>query len=400
MEILSVGQVNKYIKTLMDSDMLLSDITVIGEISNFKRHSSGHYYFSIKDENAAMSAVMFKWQNRSLKFLPENGMRVLVHGKITVYEPSGQYQIIADSIEPDGIGALYASYEKLRLKLANAGYFDQSRKKPLPQFPNRVGVITSPTGAAVRDILNILGRRYPLAEIILHPSAVQGESAPAELTEAIDSMNRESICDVIILGRGGGSIEDLWAFNSIDVVMAVASSHIPIISAVGHETDFTLCDFAADMRAPTPSAAAELAVPDSAAIMNYLTSFNSKSRAAAEQKLKNSEARLNAVKSMSVMKNPLNSLLIREEALGGLCSSVNAAESRLLDSCEARLRESVSRLSALNPMSVLARGYSIAYGESNRPLTSVKAVSAGDNIKIRFFDGIAECSVTSIESNK
>ena len=239
MEVFSVSQINKYIKGLMDGDGILRDVTVSGEISNFKRHSSGHYYFSVKDQGSALSAAMFKWQNRTLTFLPENGMRVLVHGRISVYEPSGQYQIIADSIQPDGVGALYEQYERIKAALERKGYLDPSRKKPIPQFPRKIAVITSPTGAAVRDILNILGRRYPLAEIDLYPSEVQGENAPAMLAAALYAANRNADCDVVIIGRGGGSMEDLWAFNSVEVIKAIIDSQIPVISAVGHETDFS-----------------------------------------------------------------------------------------------------------------------------------------------------------------
>ncbi|MDD6395734.1 MAG: exodeoxyribonuclease VII large subunit [Firmicutes bacterium] len=396
MEILSVSQVNKYIKNMMDCDTLLSDITVTGEISNFKRHSSGHYYFSVKDSGAAISAAMFKWQNRNLKFMPENGMRVLVHGKISVYEPSGQYQIIADSIEPDGIGALYAAYEKLRQRLESAGYFDRSRKKPLPQFPRRVGVITSPTGAAIRDILNILGRRFPLAEVVVCPSSVQGEAAPAELAAAVDAMNRARACDVIIIGRGGGSIEDLWAFNSIDVVMAVAESDIPVISAVGHETDFTLCDFVADMRAPTPSAAAELAVPDSAAVMNYLRQFSAKSKSSLDRIIKSGENRVAAVMQMHCMKNPMNVIETKARMLDDVWTSINAGQSEILGSCEMRLRENASRLAALNPMAILGRGYSVVY-KGGAPINSADSLTEGDTVEVQLSDGKAECIVRSVE---
>lgn len=399
MEILSVSQVNKYIKNMMDRDTLLSDITVTGEISNFKRHSSGHYYFSVKDSGAAISAAMFKWQNRNLKFMPENGMRVLVHGKISVYEPSGQYQIIADSIEPDGVGALYAAYEKLRQKLESAGYFDQSRKKPLPQFPRRVGVITSPTGAAIRDILNILGRRFPLAEVVVCPSSVQGEAAPAELAAAVDAMNQARACDVLIIGRGGGSIEDLWAFNSIDVVMAVAKSEIPVISAVGHETDFTLCDFVADMRAPTPSAAAELAVPDSGAVMNYLRQFSAKSKNSLERIIKSSETRVAAVMQMHCMKNPMNVIETKARMLDDVWTSINSSQSNLLNTCELHLRENASRLAALNPLAVLGRGYSVVYKDSI-PINSADSLTEGDMVEVQLSDGRAECVVKSIEKTQ
>lgn len=395
MEILSVSQVNKYIKTMMDNDMLLSDITVTGEISNFKRHSSGHYYFSVKDSGATISAAMFKWQNRTLKFMPENGIRVLVHGRISVYEPSGQYQIIADSIEPDGIGAMYEAYEKLRHELERKGYFDQSLKKPLPQFPQKIAVITSQTGAAIRDILNILGRRYPLAGVELYPSAVQGNSAPFELATALEAVNRDGECDVIIIGRGGGSIEDLWAFNSIEVVNAVVASRIPVISAVGHETDFTLCDFVADMRAPTPSAAAELVVPDCAAVLECLHRFGAKSRASLERRIQIDEARLASVMNMNCMKNPVHFTEGKTRQLDELMSRINSAVNDKINSCDVRLRETASRLVELNPLAVLGRGYSVVYKEKN-PVGSVEMISEGDKIELRLRDGTAECVVESI----
>lgn len=398
MEIFSVSQINKYIKTMMDGDSLLRDVTVSGEISNFKRHSSGHYYFSVKDQNSAISAAMFKWQNRTLSFLPENGMRVLVHGRISVYEPSGQYQIIADSIQPDGIGALYEQYEKLKRALESKGYFDPERKKSIPQFPQKIAVITSPTGAAVRDILNILGRRYPLAKIDIYPSEVQGENAPAMLAAALYAANRNADCDVIIIGRGGGSMEDLWAFNSIDVIKAVIDSDIPVISAVGHETDFTLCDFVADLRAPTPSAAAELAVPDTAGVMNYLNGFMTKTQSAMERKISAGEARIASVMNLQCMKNPLTFFENKSRQLDELIARVEASVNEQINLKEADLREVASKLSALNPLAVLARGYSIAYID-NAPLTSVKKISEGDMINIKFADGSADCRVekTSVE---
>lgn len=398
MEVFSVSQINKYIKTLMDGDSLLRDVTVSGEISNFKRHSSGHYYFSVKDQNSAISAAMFKWQNRTLSFLPENGMRVLVHGRISVYEPSGQYQIIADRIQPDGVGALYEQYEKLKRALESKGYFDPERKKPIPQFPQKIAVITSPTGAAVRDILNILGRRYPLAKIDIYPSEVQGENAPAMLAAALYAANRNADCDVIIIGRGGGSMEDLWAFNSIDVIKAVIDSDIPVISAVGHETDFTLCDFVADLRAPTPSAAAELAVPDTAGVMNYLNGFMTKTQAAMERKISSGEARIASVMNLQCMKNPLTFFENKSRQLDELIVRIESSVNEQINLKEADLREVASKLSALNPLAVLARGYSIAYID-NAPLTSVKNISEGDMINIKFADGSANCRVekTSVE---
>ena len=398
MEIFSVSQINKYIKGLMDGDGILRDVTVSGEISNFKRHSSGHYYFSVKDQGSALSAAMFKWQNRTLTFMPENGMRVLVHGRISVYEPSGQYQIIADSIRPDGVGALYEQYERLKRALENKGYFDPSRKKQIPQFPGRIAVITSPTGAAIRDILNILGRRYPLAAVDVYPSEVQGENAPAMLASALYAANRNADCDVIIIGRGGGSMEDLWAFNSVDVIKAIIDSEIPVISAVGHETDFTLSDFVADLRAPTPSAAAELAVPDSAGVLGYLDDYRSKTAAALERKIIAGEAKIAAVMNMQCMKNPMTFTENKSRQLDEVISRMESAINERLHSCESDLRETASKLVALNPLAVLARGYSVAYMDGV-PLKSVKSLAEGDRIKIRFTDGSADCRVekTSLE---
>lgn len=395
MEVVSVSQINKYIKSLMDHDTLLSDVTVMGEISNFKRHSSGHYYFSVKDTGATISAAMFKWQNRTLKFMPENGMRVLVHGRISVYEPSGQYQIIADSIEPDGVGALYEAYEKLKRQLEEQGWFAPERKKPLPQFPQKIAVITSPTGAAIRDILNILGRRYPLAKVEIFSSEVQGENAPAALARALRAVNQRADSDVIIIGRGGGSMEDLWAFNSMEVVSAVAASSIPVISAVGHETDFTLCDFVADMRAPTPSAAAELAVPDSAGVLGYLRQFEAKSKAAMERKITLGEARVTAVMHLSCMKNPLGFTEKKSRQLDELTSRLQSAMKDKLQFCDTALRENASRLAALSPLAVLGRGYAVVYKEQS-PVNSVTAVTEGDEISIRLSDGAAQCRVEKV----
>ncbi len=401
MEVFSVSQINKYIKGLMDGDGILRDVTVSGEISNFKRHSSGHYYFSVKDQGSALSAAMFKWQNRTLTFLPENGMRVLVHGRISVYEPSGQYQIIADSIQPDGVGALYEQYERIKAALERKGYLDPSRKKPIPQFPRKIAVITSPTGAAVRDILNILGRRYPLAEIDLYPSEVQGENAPAMLAAALYAANRNADCDVVIIGRGGGSMEDLWAFNSVEVIKAIIDSQIPVISAVGHETDFTLSDFVADLRAPTPSAAAELAVPDSAGVLNYLNNYRAKSAAAMERLIAAGEAGIAAVMNLQCMKNPLNFIEIKSRQLDDVVSRMENSVNERLNSKDSDLREIASRLAALNPLAVLARGYSVAYS-NGKLLSSVRSISGGDLITIQFADGSTDCRVekTSFEEVK
>jgi exodeoxyribonuclease VII large subunit len=261
-EIFSVSSLNAYIKNIFENNRTLSSVTLRGEISNFTNHRSGHLYFSLKDSEGQIRAVMFRSRAASLKFMPESGMKVIVHGSVTVYPRDGSYQIYVLSMQPDGIGALYLAYEQMKARLAEEGLFDESHKKLIPEFPRRIGVITSPTGAAVRDIINVTGRRYPMADLYLYPALVQGAAAEASLIRALDYLDSSGLCDVIIIGRGGGSIEDLWAFNSEALARRIYAASTPVISAVGHETDFTICDFVADMRAPTPSAAAEIAVPD------------------------------------------------------------------------------------------------------------------------------------------
>lgn len=261
-QVFTVTALNEYIKMKLETDEALMRVFIRGEISNFTNHKSGHFYFTVKDETSRIAAVMFRSSASKLAFIPENGMKVIVGGRVSAYVRDGQYQIYVDTLEPDGVGALYIAYEQLKAKLGAEGLFDEAKKKPLPRYPMRIGVITSPTGAAIRDIINILGRRFPIAEVVLYPSLVQGESAAPQLIEGLRYFNEKKNVNVIIIGRGGGSLEDLWAFNSEALVREVAASELPVISAVGHEIDFTLCDFAADRRAPTPSAAAELAVPE------------------------------------------------------------------------------------------------------------------------------------------
>ncbi|MBQ9429426.1 MAG: exodeoxyribonuclease VII large subunit, partial [Clostridia bacterium] len=284
---MTVTQLNAYIKSKFDADVFFSGVLVKGEISNLTKHSSGHYYFTIKDETSAIKAVMFRGEVSKIKFDPENGMKIVAHGRVTVYPPSGQYQINCDYLEPDGIGALNLALEQLKKKLQAEGLFDAARKKPLPKIPTRVGVITSPTGAAVRDIINILGRRFPYAKMILFPALVQGESAAPSLIEGVRWFNRMQNVDLLIIGRGGGSLEDLWAFNDEQLARTIAASTIPVISAVGHETDFTICDFVADRRAPTPSAAAELAVPEATELMQKIDNIIGKMAMLLDKRVQN-----------------------------------------------------------------------------------------------------------------
>jgi len=300
----TVTQVNKYIKKILDNDFILSNIMIKGEISNFKNHSSGHLYFSLKDESSNIKCVMFKGQTLSLKFKPEDGMKVVISGYISAYERDGQYQLYCDFMELDGIGDLYAKYEKLKEKLANEGLFDEARKKKLPLLPKSVGVITSSTGAVIRDILNVSLRRFPKANIKLFPSSVQGENAYLEIIHQLELINEKNLADVIIIARGGGSIEDLWNFNSEELAYAISKSKIPVVSAVGHETDFTICDFVSDLRAPTPSAAAELVFPIYDELSYKLLNFNKRLKFSLLSNLENKKKHVKFLSDSYYLKRP------------------------------------------------------------------------------------------------
>lgn len=395
--IISVSELNEYIKLVLEHDELLMNICVKGEISNFTNHyKTGHMYFSLKDAGGAVKAVMFRGNAIRLKFMPENGMKVLVSGRVGVFPRDGQYQIYVDSMEPDGIGALALAFEQLKQKLEKEGLFADWRKKPLPQMPMRIGVITSPTGAAIRDILNILGRRFPLAEVDLYPALVQGENAAADLVRGLTHFNRAKNVDVIILGRGGGSIEDLWAFNEEPLVRAVAASEIPVISAVGHETDFTLCDFAADKRAPTPSAAAEIAVPNAEDILYTVQTADMRLRRAMNQKISVARERLDRLASSRVLKNPQNviddkrMMLLREEQM------LHEKMQAVLQRKGASLGEKAAKLDALNPLAVLARGYAAVFDEENKVIKNTDGVKIGDDITLAMADGKLSATVKTM----
>ena len=395
--IISVSELNEYIKLVLEHDELLMNICVKGEISNFTNHyKTGHMYFSLKDAGGAVKAVMFRGNAIRLKFMPENGMKVLVSGRVGVFPRDGQYQIYVDSMEPDGIGALALAFEQLKQKLEKEGLFADWRKKPLPQMPMRIGVITSPTGAAIRDILNILGRRFPLAEVDLYPALVQGENAAADLVRGLTHFNRAKNVDIIILGRGGGSIEDLWAFNEEPLVRAVAMSEIPVISAVGHETDFTLCDFAADKRAPTPSAAAEIAVPNAEDILYTVQTADMRLRRAMNQKISVARERLDRLASSRVLKNPQNviddkrMMLLREEQM------LHEKMQAVLQRKGASLGEKAAKLDALNPLAVLARGYAAVFDEENKVIKNTDGVKIGDDITLAMADGKLSATVKTM----
>lgn len=395
--VLSVSQLNRYIKMNFDADENLANIFISGEISNFTNHyRTGHLYFTLKDDSAAVRAVMFNSSAKRLKFMPEDGMKVIARGRVSVYEASGQYQLYVDDMQPDGVGALNLAYEQLKEKLQKEGLFSELHKKPLPPYPEKVGVITSPTGAAVRDIINVLGRRFPYAEIVFCPVLVQGEGAHLQLTDAVNMFNSERAADVIIIGRGGGSIEDLWEFNDEGLARAVYNSEIPVISAVGHETDFTICDFVADMRAPTPSAAAELAVPDANELQYALSALKNRMFLNVSSGIADRRSRLEYLTSKGSLKSP-------DEMLSNRSQRLDTAFSKMLSSYENRIGgkkvefiSAATALSKLDPMSVLMRGFAFVSDKSGKNVYSSQALAKGDKINVRFHDGSAVCEVKEI----
>lgn len=395
--VLSVSQLNRYIKMNFDADENLANIFISGEISNFTNHyRTGHLYFTLKDDSAAVRVVMFNSSAKRLKFMPEDGMKVIARGRVSVYEASGQYQLYVDDMQPDGVGALNLAYEQLKEKLQKEGLFSEHHKKPLPPYPEKVGVITSPTGAAVRDIINVLGRRFPYAEIVFCPVLVQGEGAHLQLTDAVNLFNSERAADVIIIGRGGGSIEDLWEFNDEGLARAVYNSEIPVISAVGHETDFTICDFVADMRAPTPSAAAELAVPDANELQYALSALKNRMFLNVSSGIADRRSRLEYLTSKGALKSP-------DEMLSNRSQRLDTAFSKMLSSYENRIGgkkvefiSAATALSKLDPMSVLMRGFAFVSDKSGKNVYSSQALAKGDKINVRFHDGSAVCEVKEI----
>lgn len=399
-KIITVSQLNRYVRSLIESNPHLNGVLVCGEISNFKRHSgSGHLYMSLKDENAVVRAVMFHSSAARLKFEPENGMKVIVRARVSLYERDGSYQLYIDDMQPDGIGALQVAFEQLKAKLAAEGLFDEKRKKPLPKYPEAIGVITSPTGAAVRDILNILSRRYPLARVVLVPVLVQGEGAPPQLIAALQRLNQLQAVDVIIIGRGGGSIEDLWAFNDEGVARAVAASRIPVISAVGHETDFTICDFVADMRAPTPSAAAELATPDRNKLLRDIITLQQRAQAAMGHMLVREQKRLEALRGKRCLATPLFYVEEQRMRLDYLTSRFVGAAQMITGRADRRLAAAAGKLDALSPLKVLSRGYAIATVDGHA-VDSVEALTIGQAITLRLSDGEADCQVKEIRKEE
>lgn len=385
--VLSVSQINFYIKSIIENDGSLQFVLVTGEISNLTVHQrSGHIYLSLKDSNSVISAVMFAGNARQLRFRLENGMKVICRGRISVYEPSGRYQLYIEDMQPDGVGALTLAFEQLKKSLAQKGLFDNAHKKPLPKFPKTIGVITSPTGAAVQDITNIIRRRFPSADIVLAPVLVQGESAPEQLVRAVNKFSASKIADVVIIGRGGGSAEDLWAFNDEQLAYAVYNCETPIISGVGHETDFTICDFVADVRASTPSAAAELAVPDRQELMSYYFKQKQYISAMLDRKIKTAQLRLeNQQRRMSASSPKLKAEQL-EKQLSAKSEKLKRFMNIYISNKENKLIAAKGKLDGLNPLNVLNRGYAIAE-KDEKIITSSKQLKDGDDFTVVLSDG-------------
>ncbi len=398
--ILTVTQVNEYMKTLIEAQPNLRSLYIKGEISNFTNHyKTGHFYFTLKDEGGLLRSVMFKFSVEKLKFVPENGMKVIAHGRISAFVRDGQYQFYADEMEPDGIGALYIAYEQLKAKLEKEGLFDARYKKPLPKIPKRIGIITSPTGAAIRDIINVLGRRFPYAEGVLFPALVQGENAPKQLISGVRYFNITKNVDVIILGRGGGSIEDLWAFNNEELAREIFASNIPIISAVGHETDFTISDFVADRRAPTPSAAAELAVPEMMELKQKILNIIGRMDMLIMHSVSSYRQRLEELAGKRVLNSPEYIVDDRRMYLMNLDTRLENAMKYNLSLKKETFARYTSKLEALNPMSVISRGYSAIFDEDGTLIKSVDQVNIGDTLNFKTIDGSVSAQVKGKTKN-
>lgn len=394
-QIYSITQVNEYIQGMMNADPRLSQVAVRGEISNYKCYPSGHHYFTLKDESSALKCVMFKGNAMGLRFRPTNGMKVIALGRVTVYPRDGQYQLYCSAMTVDGVGDLYAAFEQTKKKLAQQGLFDPEKKKKLPKYPGTIGVVTSSAGAAVHDILRILRKRYPLTQVKLFPVRVQGTAAPEEITAAIRYANAWKLADLLIVGRGGGSLEDLWAFNDERVAYAIYESEIPVISAVGHEPDVTIADYVADLRAATPSNGAELAVPDRDALAQNLDALYAAMAGALNRQLKLETTRLHALASNPALRSPLAYMESKGKELLLLKNRMTAAQERILSARNAQFVASVSKLDAMSPLKVLNRGYAMALTPNGAVLRSVKQVTKGAEISIMVSDGTVAASVLS-----
>ena len=396
-QVITVSQINEYIRAMMDGDRLLNNVAIKGEISNYKLYPSGHHYFTLKDEGGALRCVMFKGNAIRMKFRPENGMKVIAMGKISVFPRDGAYQLYCNALVMDGVGDLYAAFEQLKEKLQAQGLFDPAHKQPLPKFPGTIGIVTSSAGAAVHDMLRILRKRYPLTKVLLLPVRVQGAEAPAEIAAAIRFANAYRIADLLIVGRGGGSIEDLWAFNDELVAKAIYDSKIPVISAVGHEPDVTISDFVADLRAATPSNAAELAVPDQDALRQTLDAMNDAMASAMMRRIQNNRRHLQVLSDSQALQSPEGYLQQRRKALEMLQNRLVSAQNMQISHKKQRFIGCTAKLDAMSPLKVLTRGYAMVQNEQQNVIRSVKAVDMGDTIMVSLSDGEMIANVTDVK---
>ena len=398
-DVLSITQVNEYIRARLDQDPLLCGVAVRGEVSNYKVYPSGHHYFTLKDENASLKCVMFKGNAFKLRFRPENGMKVIATGKISVYPRDGAYQLYCTAMTVDGVGDLYAAFEQLKERLSRNGYFDPAHKKPIPKYPGTIGIVTSSAGAAVHDILRILRKRYPLSKVKLLPVRVQGAEAPPEIAGAIYFANQHHLADLLIVGRGGGSMEDLWAFNDELVAQAIYDSEIPIISAVGHEPDVTISDYVADLRAATPSNGAELAVPDQDALRQTLDSFGSALAAAASKQTKTARQHYNILSTNKALQSPIQYIRILRDSLEHQSVLLVNSQAQNLSKHRQIFLSAAAKLDAMSPLKVLTRGYSMVMDQHDKVIRSVLQVKPDDQINITLSDGTMTATVAEIRGN-
>ena len=399
-QVLTITQINEYIRAMMDQDALLTGLAVKGEISNYKVYPSGHHYFTLKDEGASLRCVMFRSSAVKMRFKPENGMKVIAMGRIAVYPRDGGYQLYCSAMALDGVGDLHAAFEQLKSKLASQGLFDPAHKKALPKYPGVIGIVTSAAGAAIHDMLRILRKRYPLAKVLLLPVRVQGAEAPREISAAIHYANRRQLADLLIVGRGGGSMEDLWAFNNEIVAHAIYESQIPVISAVGHEPDVTISDYVADLRAATPSNAAELAVPDQDALRQSMDSMLLSMATILQRQLKASRKHLSVLAASPALQSPENYLQQRRKALSHLQSRLLSLQSQNINRYRNRYISSTAKLDAMSPLKVLTRGYSMTQTNNGEIIRSVNQLTPGDQVRITVSDGTVLASVISKEENE
>lgn len=397
-QILSITEINSYIRDKMDNDGLLCSLAVRGEISNYKVYPSGHHYFTLKDENASLRCVMFKGNAFRLRFRPENGMQIIAMGKISVYPRDGGYQLYCTAMTVDGVGDLYAAFEQLKAKLAAKGMFDPAHKKPIPKYPKTIGIITSSAGAAIHDMLRILKKRYPLSSVKLLPVRVQGAEAPPEIAGAIYFANAHKLADLLIVGRGGGSIEDLWAFNDELVAQAIYDSQIPVISAVGHEPDVTISDYVADLRAATPSNAAELAVPDQDALRQTLDMFTEQMETSVTRQVKAAQKHLDILASSAAMKGPTQYIQILKNNLAHQASRLCSTFTQSIHRKNAEFLSLTAKLDAMSPLKVLTRGYALVESENKTLIRSVSQVTKGQKVRISVTDGVLSANIEDVRS--